>query len=174
MVQIGPKEVTGEMTGYQKLFGAGPRGGLLSVALFLLLLWKEKAIGLPAITDNSNARLIVFSGSVIATIGIVVWSLRSLPPSSRGESVVQEGAFALFRHPLYAAFLSFFNFGLAIYVNNWVFILWALALHPLWHWNIRHEERLMISEFGDEYVQYARKVSRFFPAKFFLNKLSAR
>lgn len=146
---------------------------MFSVALFLLLFWKKEAIGLPAIVNNPSVRLAVFSASIVVTVGIVVWSLKSLPPASRGESVVQEGAFALFRHPLYAAFLSFFNFGLAVYLNNYIFILWALALHPLWHWNIRHEERLMISEFGDEYVRYVKRVSRFFPVKYFLNKLSA-
>ena len=71
----------------------------------------------------------------------------------------------LFRHPLYGAYLSFFNFGLAIYMNNYVFVVWAILLHPLWHWNIRYEEGLMIFKFGDEYIEYTKRVSRIFPIK---------
>jgi hypothetical protein len=52
------------------------------------------------------------------------------------------------RHPLCAAFLSMFNFGLAIHLNGYIYILWAVLLHPVWHYVIRYEEQLMIDTFG--------------------------
>lgn len=155
-----------EMTRYQKLFGAGPRGTLLSIVLFLLAWWQEEALGLPPVLNHSMPRGVIFGISIGVTIGIVGWSLKSLPPSARGERLVQEGAFALFRHPLYGAFLSFFNFGLAVYMNNWIYLVWAVLLHPLWHWNIRYEEQLMIDFFGNDYIEYCKRVSRFFPFKY--------
>lgn len=157
-----------ELTKYQKIFGAGPRGFVMSAGLFALLLWKKDALGLPSISDHYDIRLAILLFSIVVTIVVVVWSLKSLPPASRGEVLVKEGAFALFRHPLYGAFLSFFNFGLAIYLNNYVFVIWAIVLHPLWHWNIKYEENLMISKFGEEYIDYMKTVSRFFPVKYFL------
>lgn len=151
------------MNKYQKIFGAGPRGLLISLFLLFLALWKKDL--LPSIMDNYNIRLTILILSIVLTNLVVFWSLKSLPPKFRGEHLVTTGAFTYFRHPLYGAFLSFFNFGLAIYLNNWIFIFWAILLFPIWHWNIRYEESLMIEKFGDEYVNYSKKVSRFFPFK---------
>jgi len=153
------------MNKYQKIFGAGPRGLFISLFLFLLAVWKNDDIGLPSIIDNYFIRLAILILSIVITNIIVIWSLKSLPPKFRGEYLVTTGAFAYFRHPLYGAFLSFFNFGLAIYLNNYIFIIWAVLLFPIWHWNIRYEENLMIEKFGDEYVNYSKRVSRFFPLK---------
>jgi len=163
-----------EWTRYQKLFGAGPRGTILSMVLFLLVWWQEETLGLPAILDNENLRLLLSGVSIVLTIVIVAWSLKSLPPSARGERLVQEGAFAVFLHPLYGAFLSCFNFGLAVFMNNYVYVIWAILLHPLWHWNIRYEENLMTAQFGDAYTQYRRTVSRFFPLKFLVSLLKIK
>lgn len=153
------------MNKYQKIFGAGPRGLFISLFLFMLALWKKDELGLPTIIDNYPVRLTILIISIILTNIMVIWSLKSLPPKFRGEYLVTTGAFAYFRHPLYGAFLSFFNFGLAIYLNNYIFIIWALILFPIWHLNIKYEENLMLGKFGDEYLEYSKKVPRFFPYK---------
>jgi len=153
------------MNKYQKIFGAGPRGLLISLALFFICLWKKDFFALPSIIDNYQIRLAILIISIVLTNIVVFWSLKSLPPKFRGEHLVTTGAYAYFRHPLYGAFLSFFNFGLAIYMNNFIFIIWAVLLFPLWHWNVLYEENLMIEKFGDEYLEYSKKVSRFFPFK---------
>ncbi len=120
---------------------------------------------LPTIIDSYSIRLAVLIISIILTNIVVIWSLKSLPPKFRGEYLVTTGAYAYIRHPLYGAFLSFFNFGLAIYLNNYIFIIWAVLLFPVWHLNIRYEENLVVAKFGDEYVNYSKRVSRFFPFK---------
>jgi len=158
------------MTKYQKLFGAGPRGLFFSSLIFLVLLWKKETISIGPVLENYYLRLGLFGILTLVTLLIVVWSLKSLPPNFRGEKLVQEHAFAFFRHPLYGAFLSFFNIGLAILLNDYIFVLWAVLLHPLWHWNIVYEEQLMKSKFGDEYSAYALVVSRFFPFKFIMGR----
>lgn len=145
--------------------------------LLLLALWKKDALALPSIVDNDSIRLIVLIISIVITNVVILWSLKSLPPKFRGEYLVTTGAFAYFRHPLYGAFLSFFNFGLAFYLNNWIYIIWAVLQFPIWHLNIRYEEKLMVAKFGDEYVNYSKKVLRFFPfnfSKIFNNGISAR
>jgi protein-S-isoprenylcysteine O-methyltransferase Ste14 len=154
------------MTKFEKIFGAGPRGLFISLFLFILALWKKEELGLPTIVDNYPVRLSILIISIIVTNIVVIWSLKSLPPKFRGEYLVTTGAFAYFRHPLYGAFLSFFNFGLAIYLNNYIFIIWALCLFPIWHLNIKYEENLMTKKFGDDYINYSKKVPRFFPYKF--------
>ena len=97
------------------------------------------------------------------SLALIIWSVKSLPAAERGNKLCTTGAFKYVRHPLYAAFLSIFDFGLAIYLNSYIFILWAILLHPIWHYIVRYEERLMIDIFKEEYVDYQKKTGQFFP-----------
>jgi len=94
---------------------------------------------------------------------LMIWSLFSLPPTKRGKILVINGAFKYFRHPLYAALISFFNVGLAILLNNWIYLIWALIVHLLWHWNVRSEEELMEKIYADDYINYCKVTGRFVP-----------
>ena len=151
------------MNSYERIFGAGPRGSLISLALLALAWQLESVVGLPSITASYVVRWLVFVLTVIGTVLIVVWSLKSLPPATRGKKLVTNGAYRYLRHPLYAAFLSCLNFGLAVLLNNWIYIIWAVLLHGVWHWNIESEEKLMRQEFPSEYEEYCQITGRFIP-----------
>lgn len=150
------------MNRYDRLFGSGPRGALVSISLFVPIYLGEDVIALPEITGNEIFRYVSFVLFALVSLFIIVWSLKSLPPKERGKKLVTTGAFRYFRHPLYAAFVSFFDFGFAIFMNNWIYILWALLMIPIWHLNIRREEELMKKEFGREYIDYCARTGRFF------------
>ena len=151
------------MNSYERIFGAGPRGSLISLALLALAWQLESVVGLPSITASYVVRWLVFVLTVIGTVVIIVWSLKSLPPAKRGKKLVTNGAYRYLRHPLYAAFLSCLNFGLAVLLNNWIYIIWAVLLHGVWHWNIESEEKLMRQEFPSEYEEYCQITGRFIP-----------
>ena len=151
------------MNSYERIFGAGPRGSLIGLALLALAWQLESVVGLPSITASYVVRWLVFVLTVIGTVLIVVWSLKSLPPATRGKKLVTNGAYRYLRHPLYAAFLSCLNFGLAVLLNNWIYIIWAVLLHGVWHWNIESEEKLMRQEFPTEYKEYCQITGRFIP-----------
>lgn len=146
-----------------KTFGSGPMGLAISLILLLVAAWIDGQTDPPAILEDQLARISILVGSATIAIALVIWSLRSLPARDRGNRLCVDGAFKYVRHPLYAAFLSVFNFGLAIYLNSYVFVLWALILHPVWHYVIRYEERLMIETFGNQYSEYQKKTGRFMP-----------
>jgi protein-S-isoprenylcysteine O-methyltransferase Ste14 len=150
-------------TSYQRVFGIGPVGTLISLVLLGMAAGLRELLHLPSLGLSFSLRLAVLVIASCGTVAIVVWSVRSLPVDSRGRELCTRGAFRVFRHPLYAAFLSVFNFGFALYLNHSVYLLWAVALHPLWHWLVRREERLMVSGFGEQYEQYAERTGRFFP-----------
>ena len=151
------------MQPYQRIFGAGPTGLLISLALLALTWWLAEAVGGPTITDSDAARWTVFAMSVLGTVILLAWSARSLPPGDRGRKLVTSGAYGIVRHPVYAAFLSCFNFGLAVLLNNWLYVAWAVVQHGVWHCNVRREEALMLRRFPHEYAQYCRGVGRFVP-----------
>jgi len=153
----------GPVNAFHRIFGSGPVGTVVSLVL-LAAAWRLErelpglALGVPA-----PLRIAVLAVTSVAAVGVIVWSLRSLPPAARGRDVVDAGIYRWVRHPLYAAFLSLFNFGLAIYLDHLVYVAWALGLHPVWHGLIRFEERLMLETFGDRYAEYARRTGRFLP-----------
>lgn len=151
------------MTSYEKIFGAGPRGLLISSVFLWTAIISEKYFDSLQITNSKFFRYTIFACLIMITFSIIIWSIKSLPPLARGNKLITNGAFKYFRHPLYGAFLSFFNFGLAIFLNNWIYIIWALIQHPVWHWNIKAEEKLMESYFPNEYAEYCKKTGRFFP-----------
>ena len=48
-------------------------------------------------------------------------------------------------------------------MNNYLFLIWAVLQHPIWHLNVMKEEQLVVNVFGDEYKKYCEKTGRFFP-----------
>ena len=154
------------MNKYQKIFGTGPRGLVISLLILSLCVLFEENFKNLAITEYNWIRYIIFGTLFIITITIVIWSVISLPPSDRGNKLITDGALKFFRHPLYGAFLSFFNFGLATLLNNWIYIFWAILQIPIWHWNVEGEENMMREAFPNEYESYSKRTGRFFPKLF--------
>jgi protein-S-isoprenylcysteine O-methyltransferase Ste14 len=151
------------MNTYQRIFGAGPRGLLISFALLALAWQLESLVGLPKITSSHLFRWMVFALTAVVSIILALWSVKSLSPAARGKELVTTGAFRYLRHPLYASLLSCSNFGLAVLLNNWIYILWAVLLHAVWHWNVESEEKLLKREFPKEYEEYSKITGRFIP-----------
>lgn len=151
------------MRGYQRIFGVGPLGAAVS----LLLLWVAwlGAGQMPEFAFNVPAaiRWLVLVAGLLAGIGVIAWSVRSLPVANRGRMLCRDGVFAWVRHPLYGAFLSLINPALAIFLDHPVYLIWAVILHPLWHALIGHEEGSMRRRFGTEYLDYVAVTGRFFP-----------
>lgn len=160
------------MSNFKRHFGSGFKGLIISLILFFIARhYLIKLFHIPDIAENSfTLRLIIFIILTLITAGIIIWSIVSLNPKLRGITLMTKGVFKYFRHPLYAAFLTFFNFGLAILLNNWIYIAWAVILHPVWHLLIRSEEKALRDAFPGEYEEYCRKTGRFIPKVFRFNK----
>ena len=155
------------MNDFNRIFGSGPIGLLISITLFIISFCLKDLFNIPQILSNQNFILVpVFVILTIVSVSIIIWSLVSLNPKLRGKVLITTGALKYFRHPLYAAFLSFFNFGLAFLLNNWVFIIWAFLLHPIWHLLVIKEEKNLKIIFPDEYENYCKNTGRFIPRFF--------
>jgi len=151
------------MNTYDRLFGSGPRGFAVCLALFAMAWRLEARLGWPAITDNKVLPWVAFTASLITAAGLAAWSFRSLPVAARGVVLATSGPYRYVRHPLYASLLSCFNLGLAALLNDWIYFLWVAALHGVWQWVIRREEQLMCQAFPEQYPDYCRTTGRFFP-----------
>ncbi|MEJ2514266.1 MAG: isoprenylcysteine carboxylmethyltransferase family protein [Gammaproteobacteria bacterium] len=148
---------------WRRIFGSGPLGTLVSVALLAAAMVIQARTDLPSLGLPMGIRIAVLAVGLLATVALVAWSVRSLPVDARGRTLCTEGPFALMRHPLYAAFLLFLCPALAVFLDEWIFLLWAALLFPLWHLVVASEERLMAERFGPEWDRYAARTGRFFP-----------
>ena len=76
--------------------------------------------------------------------------------------LITNGVYGIVRHPLYLG-ESLWPIGLSLCFKA----LWALLLTPLWFIfyiiTTYFEEKDLIKEFGEEYLEYRKKVKRFIP-----------
>lgn len=79
-----------------------------------------------------------------------------------GHTLVTSGVYRTIRHPSYLGLLvSSLGWGLAF--NTWVGVLLTAFLVPPLIARIHAEERLLASQFGDEYEAYRARTSRLLP-----------
>jgi protein-S-isoprenylcysteine O-methyltransferase Ste14 len=100
---------------------------------------------------------------VILGLGLHFWSFSTLRNWWVDDKLCTSGPFKHFRHPMYAAWITFICPGFALYLNSWFYLFWVLLLHLFWHKLVKKEEIIMIDTFGDIYKDYAKRTGRFFP-----------
>lgn len=113
----------------------------------------------------NHAIFIKLVGVVFITIGIALhlWTAWTLRNWWIKDKLCMGGPFKYFRHPMYAAWITFMSFGAAFLLNSWVFIVWAMLLHPIWHRLVTKEEQLMLELFPKDYKDCTEHVGRFIP-----------
>jgi protein-S-isoprenylcysteine O-methyltransferase Ste14 len=83
-----------------------------------------------------------------------------------GQTVIQEGAYRLIRHPSYTGgMLMYLGTGLAL--TNWLSVLIIVILGGLGYaYRVQVEERALEMELGEPYRDYVRRTKRFIPFVF--------
>lgn len=85
-----------------------------------------------------------------------------LEADGRGGSLMHEGLYARMRHPRYVAVILG-TIGWALFANYvGVYVLIPVTIVGLWM-IASMEERELVRRFGDEYVEYRRRVPMFIP-----------
>ena len=100
---------------------------------------------------------------IIIGIALHLWTAWTLRNWWIKDKLCIGGPFKYFRHPMYAAWITFISFGAAFLLNSWVYIIWAMLLHPVWHRLVTKEEQLMVELFANDYIDYSKHVGRFIP-----------
>ena len=150
----------------QKFFGVGPLGAAISLLLFALFSWINQMMGHP--TLSTHTAILKILGMLLFALGLGLhsWAFWTLRHWWADDRLCTMGPFRYFRHPMYAAWVTCISSGVALYLNSWVYLLWAVLLHPIWHWLVKKEEIAMTDTFGDDYRDYARRTGRFIPRVF--------
>ncbi len=141
-------------------------GGLaLIIVILIALLFGYTGIGL--LPDWSY-----YLGLSLAALGlaIIVWGKLILGRNYsnqliiyHGHQLVERGPYKFVRHPIYTGGLLAFV-GLGLLVQSWTSLIFNLILFALiFSYRIRAEEMVLISEFGEQYQSYAKRVKRLIP-----------
>ena len=80
-----------------------------------------------------------------------------------GHKLKTDGFYKYLRHPSYfASLLSFVGFGISL--NNWIsLILVTVAIATVFIIRINVEEKVLIEQFGEEYLEYKKRVKGLIP-----------
>ena len=147
----------------EKIFGTGPIGLILSIALLPFFWWLNQILGHPSVLDRPAPLRYVSALLILTGGGLYLWSFITLRNWWMNDRLCTSGPFRWFRHPMYAAWITFIAPGIALFLNSWVLLLWVAILHPLWHILVMREEKMMRESFGKDYGEYAARTGRFFP-----------
>ncbi|GEN75634.1 methyltransferase family protein [Chryseobacterium hagamense] len=120
----------------------------------------------------SDEVLIYYAGAALIWTGII---LRFVIIRSLGKyftvdvtiredhKIKREGFYRYIRHPSYA-FSLLTSLGLGLYLNNWLSLGLAFTIpFVAFLYRIKVEEKALIEQFGEDYLEYRRKTKKLIP-----------
>jgi protein-S-isoprenylcysteine O-methyltransferase Ste14 len=113
-----------------------------------------------------------YPGIVLMILGIIFrqWSILVLGRffsgtvgTQEGQKVVEKGPYKFIRHPSYTgAFLILIGIGFAL--QSWGAVITLVLLFSLaYGYRIHIEEKVLISELGEPYIEYKKRTKRLIP-----------
>jgi len=143
----------------------------LMMLAFMLLFSERWSIGPLRLRFIPRDERIAWAGIVLTSIGvgIAIWARYCLGQfwSARvtlkeGHQLIRSGPYAFVRHPIYTGMLLAVA-GTALVVGEWRAVL-AVVLVLAAHWRkALREEKMLTTEFGEEYARYRRSTGFLFP-----------
>ncbi|MFC1484001.1 methyltransferase family protein [Candidatus Neomarinimicrobiota bacterium] len=159
-----PHHLRDDLTGEHK---AGDAGQLL-LAIVFAAVWIADSFFFEYTTFLnryvSNWIRMPVALAVLAVSGYL--ALRSLAivfgEERETPSVIRKGVFKVVRHPMYLSEVLLYLGLLMLSLSLAAAVVWVVAIGFLYYIS-RHEERLLVARFGEEYEQYQREVPMWFP-----------
>ena len=123
----------------------------------------ETYIGIPIILRYSVGVLLVIIGLVFFIWGFI--RLRPAAAIGYAKRLRDKGAYGLTRNPMYFGLNSAF-WGAGIFLGNLSVLIAAFIWSLLNYLSVTiWEEKQMYAKFGEEYLEYKKRVPRFIPIK---------
>ncbi|MFW9826674.1 MAG: methyltransferase family protein [Candidatus Thorarchaeota archaeon] len=146
------------------LLGIGPKI-LLSICPFFVLFGILNIIYYPLFQIPISYYLLVVIGSILITIGILVfvYSERILSSAHNSSILVTTKTYAYLRHPMYASWGLLILPGIFCIVNSWILFFILFFYYLSFRIFLKKEERFLIKKYGKIYEHYKKKVNAFFP-----------
>lgn len=125
-------------------------------------------------TFHKNLNIIQYViGLIIAILGVLTFivamiamkdSWRAGIQSEEKTTLIKKGIYKISRNPAFLGF-DLMYIGLLIIFFNIVHLIFVVVAITLLHLQILEEEKFLINTFSDEYIDYKKKVNRYFGIK---------
>ncbi len=138
------------------------------VWIFLLTITSFWNIQAPLYSLKSPMNVV---GALIFIIGLIITvnaqmtlklNYSSTLRIREGHQLITHGIYKHVRHPVYSGVILR-AFAISIYATSLLGFLFALMGIPLFNYRIGVEEKMLIEEFGDEYLEYTKATWKLFP-----------
>lgn len=158
--------IMNENDNHLPVYGVGPFliAPIVGTALLFLILSYYSMI--PVYKIDSMDFIFLALGIFFILCGIIFWILAvtsRIDEKIKANQLETTGVYSIIRHPIYAAFL-YISIGLILISGNasllgLIVVYWAFLTYALKN----TEEKWLIDCYGDDYINYSKKVNRFFP-----------
>jgi len=141
------------------------------IALFIYL---QYSVGFLSIKLWPNTFVIKILADIVTFAGmlIMLWARKALDKNwsanivlKEGHELISSGPYAFVRHPIYTG-LSLMVLGVVIYVNTLAFTIFFILFFFGAYYKAKKEEKLLISHFGNKYVEYKKNTRVLIPFVF--------
>ena len=151
------------ITKYQKLFGVGPLGLLISLILLALLWLIDRDLGGVQISTQARPVRIIDLILIGAWICWHLWATMTIKRWWFHDHLCTTGPFRIVRHPIYSGSLLLACPGVSLLLNSWIVLLLPVIMYPILSILVRKEEAMMTAIFGKQYTRYAVRIGRLIP-----------
>lgn len=142
--------------------------GIIAIAVTFGILISAKQIGY----FGNGSRIYPTAGLILIVCGLLIrwFAILSLKYQftvdvsiAKDHRIIRKGIYRFVRHPSYSgSLLSFFGLGLS-FANYLSILVIFLPICSAFLYRIRVEEKALIDNFGDEYINYCASTKRLIP-----------
>ena len=136
------------------------------------------ASGAPAASELLVWRLWISVPLALAGLGISIWSIAYMKRVGKGnpfdamghevaprtKHLMTNGPYRLSRNPMLSGTFLYY-IGVLVALWNWWPVQILAVVAAIMHFQVRSEEARLERDFGQEYLDYKRRTSRFLPFK---------
>ena len=152
----------------------GDKGSIWVLAIFIAIgYWASFGIGATKIGRIYHWNTFFAIGAILVIIGLIIRVASILTLKQQftytvskieNHELIENGLYKTIRHPGYLGQLLIF-LGLSISLSNWLSVLFMLIPVLIGYmYRINVEERFMIKQLGQKYIDYQKRTKRLIPA----------
>ncbi|MFX0166065.1 MAG: methyltransferase family protein [Promethearchaeota archaeon] len=146
------------------LLGVGPKI-LITFTPFMIVFGLLNSICYPIFKITMLYYWMFIIGLILLIFGVLIfiYSERIIKSAYATSELVTTKIYAYVRHPMYAVWGLAMLPGIICFFNSWFLFILLPIYYLIVRIFIRKEETFLVKKFGEDYVNYKKRVNAFFP-----------